>query len=464
MLAGTYVEPMAEAQTSAPAAARARPWRTVQRIARWLFGPRAAWHFAIPSLALMALVGLATGLGVSRYVGDSIEAGALQHAAEMAEAQAYGHVIPHLSPDELDAPLNGEQYAEMDRFIRENVLLPGVVRIKIWNRQGTIIYSDSPSLMGRTFPIAGELAEALEGETAAEVSSLADDENVAERQYGRLLEVYTPIRFGDSPEVLGAFEVYQDYAPVGREIAAAQKAIYLGISVGLAFLYVVLFYVHRRGAAIIGRQREELVRRSEELKTSYEILEALSSALDLRDHATEGHCRRTAELAMIIARELGLSDEQVRQVGQAAFVHDIGKIGVPDAVLAKPESLTEEEWEQMRKHPELGYQMLMKVSSLGDVREIVRCHHERYDGEGYPRGLKGEEIPLGARIFALVDAYDAMTSHRPYRKACSSEDALAELRRCSGSQFDPQVVDAFVRAMERQPAAAAKIEASAAVV
>jgi len=408
----------------------------------------------------MALVGLATGLGVSRYVGDSIEAGALQHAAEVAEAQVYGHVIPHLSPAEFDAPLSGERYAEMDRFIRENVLLPGVVRIKIWNRQGTIIYSDSPSLVGQSFAIRDELAEALDGQTAAEVSTLVDDENIAERQYDRLLEVYVPIRFGTSPEVFGAFEVYQDYAPVGREIADARKAIYLGISVGLALLYVVLFYVHRRGAAIIGRQREELVRHSEELKTSYGILEALSSALDLRDQATEGHCRRAAELVMFLARELGFTDREIRLVGQAAFVHDIGKIGIPDAVLAKPGPLTEEEWEQMRKHPELGYRMLDRVPTLGEVAEIVHCHHERYDGTGYPRGLKGEEIPLGARIFALVDAYDAITSHRPYRKAGSCEDALAELRRCSGTQFDPHIVEAFVRAVERQLASNTKTEAS----
>jgi len=451
---------MAEAETLTPAVARARPWPTAQCVLRWLFGPRAAWHFAIPSLALMAVVGLAIGVGVSRYVGEAIEAGALGHAIEMAEDHAHRSVIRRLSPDQFDAPLSGQQYGEMDRFIYDNVLSSNVVRIKIWNRQGTIIYSDSPSLMGQSFSITDELARTLEGEATAEVSRLVDSENIAERQYDRLLEVYVPIRFGTSPEVFGAFEVYQDYAPVGREIAAARKAIYLGISVGLAFLYVVLFYVHRRGAAIIGRQREELVRRSEELKTSYGILEALSSALDLRDQATEGHCRRTAELAVTVARELALSDSQVRLVGQAAFVHDIGKIGVPDAVLAKPGPLTEEEWEQMRRHPELGYRMLKRVPTLGEVAEIVHCHHETYDGTGYPRGLKGEEIPLGARIFALVDAYDAITSDRPYRKARSCEDALAELRRCSGTQFDPRIVQAFVRAVERQLASKTKTEAS----
>jgi HD-GYP domain-containing protein (c-di-GMP phosphodiesterase class II) len=132
-------------------------------------------------------------------------------------------------------------------------------------------------------------------------------------------------------------------------------------------------------------------------------------------------------------------------VRRGALLHDIGKMGIPDAILFKPGPLTEEEWEMMRQHPTHAYDMLSPIAYLRPVLHIPYCHHEKWDGTGYPRGLKGGEIPLAARIFAVVDAYDAMTSDRPYRPAMSHEEAIAELRRCAGTQFDPEVVDVFLR-------------------
>ena len=175
------------------------------------------------------------------------------------------------------------------------------------------------------------------------------------------------------------------------------------------------------------------------------IMQVLCNALDMRDSATEGHSQRVARMAELVAEHMGLSRPEVKRIERAAALHDIGKIGVTDAVLSKPGPLTSEEWVEMRRHPRLGYEIVAGIEALQHTAEIVHSHHEHYDGRGYPRGLKGEEIPIGARIFAVVDSYDAMTSHRPYRRARSHRDAIDEIIRCSGTQFDPAAARAFLQ-------------------
>lgn len=181
------------------------------------------------------------------------------------------------------------------------------------------------------------------------------------------------------------------------------------------------------------------------------VVDVLSTALDIRDQMTHRHARRVSRMAAWIAKEMGLSSEEVLEVEHAAALHDIGKIGVADNILRKDTPLDEEEWKEMRRHPELGYHILKGIDFLADAAEIVHAHHERFDGKGYPQGLAGTEIPLGARVFAVVDAYDAMTSRRPYRDAMSREAALIEVARNAGTQFDPQVVDCFLRMIRRNP-------------
>jgi putative nucleotidyltransferase with HDIG domain len=179
------------------------------------------------------------------------------------------------------------------------------------------------------------------------------------------------------------------------------------------------------------------------------MLHILTSALDQRDRVTEGHSRRVTELSLIVARELGIEGDELLDIERAAILHDIGKLAVPDAILSKPGPLTPDEWVEMRRHPDVGYKMVRDVPFLSRAAEIIRSHHERFDGAGYPRNLRGEEIPVGARIFAVVDAYDAMTSDRPYRLALSHEEALAEIRRQAGTQFDPVVVVPFFAAVRK---------------
>lgn len=182
-----------------------------------------------------------------------------------------------------------------------------------------------------------------------------------------------------------------------------------------------------------------------QLEQSYDdTLEALGSALDLRDAETEGHCQRVTAFTISIAKAMEVPSEFLPILARAAFLHDIGKMAIPDGILRKPGPLNDEERVVMKTHCEIGYNMLTRIPFLRDAAEIVLAHQEFYDGTGYPRGLKGEEIPLGARIFSIADAVDAMISDRPYRRALPIAHARDEVKRCSGTQFDPQVVEVFM--------------------
>lgn len=176
-----------------------------------------------------------------------------------------------------------------------------------------------------------------------------------------------------------------------------------------------------------------------------------SRAMDLRDQETEGHTRRVTEMTIQLARMINtFSEDELVHVRRGALLHDMGKLGVPDSILLKPGSLTPEEWAIMRKHPQLAYEMLSPIPYLAPALEIPYCHHEKWDGSGYPRGLRGEEIPLAARVFAVADVWDALTSDRPYRPAWSRQKALDFIRAQAGAHFEPRIVTAFLALIETE--------------
>ena len=201
---------------------------------------------------------------------------------------------------------------------------------------------------------------------------------------------------------------------------------------------------------LVAERTQQLSIALQDLEQSYDYtLEALGGALDAKDAETEGHCQRVTAFTITIAQKMGVDKGLLRQIARGAFLHDIGKMGVPDQILRKPGPLTNEEREIMRKHCEIGYAVLQRIPFLKEAAEIVLSHQECFDGSGYPRGLKGEEIPIGARIFAVADTLDAMISDRPYRKALPISAAREEIERFSGRQFDPQVVEIFLAQPER---------------
>src|SRR5580658_8718225 len=201
---------------------------------------------------------------------------------------------------------------------------------------------------------------------------------------------------------------------------------------------------------LVAERTQQLSIALQDLEQSYDYtLEALGGALDAKDAETEGHCQRVTAFTITIAKAMGVDKGLLRHIARGAFLHDIGKMGVPDSILRKPGPLTTEERDIMRKHCRIGFSVLERIPFLKEAAEIVLSHQECYDGSGYPRKLKGEQIPLGARIFAVADTLDAMISDRPYRKALPISAAREEIQRYSGRQFDPRVVQVFMSQPDR---------------
>jgi response regulator RpfG family c-di-GMP phosphodiesterase len=202
---------------------------------------------------------------------------------------------------------------------------------------------------------------------------------------------------------------------------------------------------YRRSLDALENQQKSTRNKASHVEEIYEAtLENLMTALDLRDVETFGHSRTVSKYSLVLAKILGIKDkETLNNIKKGALLHDVGKIAIPDSILKKPSTLSAQEWEKIRLHPSLGYGLIKEVNAIEEIGNIILYHHERFDGAGYPRRLKKHDIPLEARIFALADALDAITSHRPYRKERGFDAAQKEIQRNSGTQFDPQVVEAF---------------------
>ena len=236
----------------------------------------------------------------------------------------------------------------------------------------------------------------------------------------------------------GAFEVVQKPFELKKAEAAVEKAH------GKFELQCLKDRYQYHLEELVAERAVELDKALEEVENSYRsTLKALVQALETRDYETHGHSERVVTFSLRLGYELGLEKGALRDLELGALLHDIGKIGVPDAVLRKPAKLNEEEWTKMRLHPLHGQKILRSIPFLEGAARIVAQHHERWDGEGYPFGLRGEDIDIGARIFAVVDAFDAMISDRVYRKGRPYEEALKELEKHAGTQFDPMIVEAF---------------------
>lgn len=244
---------------------------------------------------------------------------------------------------------------------------------------------------------------------------------------------------------LMAEKVVQRLSQAVREHNSTDPEIPLSLSMGYAVDEGGKANMHALFREADNRMYREKLQREGSARSA--ILQALTVSMEARDFNTENHCDRLRELAASIALSLRLSQDLVNDLYLLARFHDLGKVGIPDHILYKPGALTEVEWRQMRQHCEIGHRIASSVPDLKTIADYILKHHERWDGRGYPLGLSGEDIPLPCRILAIADAYDAMTSDRPYRKAMTREEAMAELRRCAGTQFDPELVEKFIEIM-----------------
>ena len=340
---------------------------------------------------------------------------------------------------------------------------PDILSVKVWNTDGTLAWTNiAPERIGKRFPVNGELAEVLETkEATADFSTLGDKEDSVEaaRIESDVIEVYAPL-FAGQREVIGAYEVYADAEPLEQSIAGRKRAIWIASATLFAILWVLLMLLARNASGMLRRQTTALRERSAALSESYRMLEessleaaeSLNATVEAKDPYTAGHSIRVQRIAVSIAQELGVPPKDLDAVRHGGLFHDIGKIAIPDVLLTKPAKLTEDEFELMKRHSSEGARIVSKFGRLRECGSIIRHHHERWDGKGYPERLAGEDIPLLATIVGFAEAWDAMIIERPYQRALRIEEAFDEVREHRGTQFSPVVVDAFFAAVAKRPA------------
>jgi putative nucleotidyltransferase with HDIG domain len=412
------------------------------------------WAFVLASAAILAAGAATLGLVLT---------GALkQQAVSNAQTSLTQYVNGALTRELVrDGRLVVSR--ELPAAVEDSLAARGdIISTKVWAADGTLVWTNlAVDRIGRRYPIGHHLEEALEsGEAEGELEALGDDaEHAAERSLGfeRVFEVYAPVHARG--QVVGAYEIYADAAPVEASIAEHRRTIWIATAAVFLTLWLVLVLLVRHASRRMRGQTVELRRRARRLLESYrrleesslEAIEGLNAAVEAKDPYTAGHSQRVQRIVVALGEELGLSPARVNALRHAGLFHDIGKLAVPDAILAKPGRLTDEEYARIKCHPGDGARIVGKLGQLRDAVPIIRHHHERWDGQGYPDGLAGEEIPLEAAITGLADAWDAMTTDRPYQRALSAVEAAAEIRAGRGTQFAPNVVDAFFRVLLRSP-------------
>ncbi len=412
------------------------------------------------SLALLWTFLLATAaiLAVGAVVLSSVLATSLEEEALAVNAS---HVA--LYTDTVLTPflVRGGRVAVGDRARRR---LQAAVRARR-DITGVSIWSRKERLLGSTYRrrtsamAADEVAQVLSGGgPRAAVTELATRPGGSQRSR-RQIVVWAPVR-AERGRPLAVAEVTIQPRILDASVGAARRTIWVAVAIVFAVLALALAVLVSGASARLSRQNDAFQTRTRELLESTRLLEenllqtveTLNAAVEARDPYTAGHSQRVRRVALAVGRDLGLPSKRLGTLGTAALFHDVGKIGIPDSILTKAGPLEPVEAAIMREHVTRGAEIVAKVSSFEHAVPAIRHHHERWDGLGYPDGLSGEEIPLEAAIIGLADAWDAMTTERPYARALSLNDALMQIRTGRGKQFNPSVVDAFTEVARRRPA------------
>lgn len=406
---------------------------------RWsthLAGSALLRRFTLVSLISTFVVGSLFAWIASQVAEDY----ALRSRAEAIAVQVSEFVAPRLVPGDFNSRIASRR-VQFEFTTRDLLGKAGIILVRVWNARGDLLYSKGETLDPQLKAPPREVELALLGEIRSRY--IGGDGGASRR-----MEVSVPIRLSPTGPLVGAYQVVADVTDLNKAIGRLKLSVWESIILGILVLYLVLFAIVRRASEDLGRQQEQLRR------AFVGTIESLARAVDARDMATANHSVRVAQYAEAIARQMRLDDDLVQQVKVAAFLHDVGKIGIRDDILSKEEGLTEEQWEIVRRHPMIGYEILQPVPVPEAIRLAILHSHEAWDGSGYPQRLAGEQIPLGARVVAVADAYEVLTTGRPYQAARSHPDALIEIARLAGAQFDPRVVAALRQALQTMRAEA----------
>ena len=420
--------------------------KTAYRSAGFLRSVNLLWTFVVASGAILATgaIILSSLLGQTfreQVLADSAREGALFADSVLTPTLVRGNRVV----------LSGRARQRLVRAVKNSEL----TSIAVWSRRGKLLYSTPGVRAPRARAQAVQVARSRRASAA--VTTVMTGRGKA-RQTERALGVWTPIR-ASSGRPAGAARILLGPHVLDESIASATRTTWLAVGAVFAILWLALVLLVRSAAARLSRQNDALQARSRELTESsrlveeslLETIETLNAAVEARDPYTAGHSQRVRRVALAIGRELSLPAPQLGALGTAALFHDVGKIGIPDSILTKTGPLEPGEAAIMREHVTRGAEIASKVSSFQDAVPAIRHHHERWDGLGYPEGLRGEDIPLEAAIVGLADAWDAMTTDRPYAHGLSLNEAMLQVRSGRGKQFAPTVVDAFWNVARRRP-------------
>lgn len=377
---------------------------------------------------------IAVGLAVvlSALAVRAIESFAVKDEAQVAAELVLRAIAPQLRPGDFAGALPPQRRALFDNLFKARGISDRILRVRLWRADGRLLYTngaESPEAP----PTPADLA------TAAGYHDFVRRRRGVEEPAPGIARVFVPVQIAGTSGTLGAFEIFYDMTLLNQRLAHIRRTVWTAVPLGLFVLYASVFVLVRRASRQLLKQQADLI--AAHLGT----YQALATAIDARDSYTGDHSIRVADLCERLGRALGLDARSLDELRAAGRLHDLGKIGVPDAVLVKPGPLTPAEAAVMRRHAEAGHAIVQGAPLPERVKQAVRSAHERWDGTGYPDGLAGATIPLFARIVAVVDAYQAMTDERPYREAVAPAEALRRLEAAAGSQFDPEVVAAFAR-------------------
>jgi putative nucleotidyltransferase with HDIG domain len=401
-------------------------------------------------LSAAVLAGGAVVLGV--VLGHSVRTQALNDRRDSLSQYVDGVLAPELEQGghiAITRVLSPET-------VRQLVNRPDILSVKVWRPDGVVAYTTlDQARIGKRYEISDELKDVLDGgQGQAAFADLGKEEDEAEAGLGvkNVVEAYVPIRVSATGKPIGAYEIYADASKLTASIADRRRLIWAATGGVFLALWLASVVLVRGASRMLRRQWRELQEHSAALAESYERLESstleaiesLNATVEAKDPYTAGHSKRVHDISLQIGMRLGVSEPELDALRYGALFHDIGKIAVPDAILTKPAALTDEEYDVMKTHSLEGARIAAKFGRLREAVPVIRHHHERWDGRGYPGGLAGERIPRAASIVGLADAWDAMTTERPYSAAMSHAAALEELRQGRGSQFAPEVVDAML--------------------
>lgn len=403
-------------------------------------------RIAVAGLTGVLLLGFLMTYMVSSYIRDQV----IQITGRITADLIDSTMLSHVSPEELVMKKDTTRN-EVQRFLTELSEMEKIKLIKVWNPQGETVNSSIPDLIGEAAVVEGMLQKALTGTYQYTLSRHAAESGDAKKRK-HLYEVFIPIKNSAGTKIIGVFELHWRADDLYESFSGVFYSILAVLSVGFVITFLGMYVILNKLSNIIKKKDKALNKFSKRLKEvrldkerAYTgAIQSLLAALDAKDNYTAGHSIRVADVSMHIARRMKLPESSVKLIEEAALFHDIGKIAVPEQILNKSAKLDDDEFEMIKQHPSVGEQIIRSSGILDESAAIIRHHHERIDGRGYPEGLQGQEIPLESQILAVADTFDALTSDRPYRKGMPLEKTLSILREIKGTQLNGQLVDLLI--------------------